>query len=107
MQQDRDKTPDASCGDTQSDIALPVLKERYQVQQFIARGGMAMIYRGLDLQRNRTVALKIFHEINNAPSTYAGYLLHEASIISLLHHPHIVQVYDKGRQSLNPPDIEA
>jgi serine/threonine protein kinase len=107
MQQDSDKTPGASCGDTQSDIALPVLKERYLVQRFIARGGMAMIYRGLDLQRNRTVALKIFHETNNAPSAYAGYLLQEASIISLLHHPHIVQVYDKGRQSLIPSGNEA
>lgn len=98
MQQGNDKTPDASCGDTQSDNALPVLKERYLVQQFITRGGMSMIYQGLDLQRNRIVALKILHETNHTSSMYARYLLHEASIISSLRHPHIVQVYDNGQQ---------
>ena len=82
----------------QAGLDLIVLKERYLVQQFIARGGMAMIYRGLDLQRNCTVALKIVHETNNTPFPYAQYLFHEASIISSLHHPHIVQIYDKGQQ---------
>jgi serine/threonine protein kinase len=93
------KTPDASCCDTQSDSALFVLKERYLVQQFIARGGMAIIYRGLDLQSNRTVALKILHETNNTPSMYVEYFLQEASITSLVRHPHIVQFYDRGQQN--------
>jgi len=93
-----DKTLDALCGDTQSDSALLVLKGRYLVQQFIARGGMAMIYRGLDLHSNRTVALKILHETNNTPLAYAGYFQQEACITSLLCHPHIVQVYDSGQQ---------
>src|SRR5579871_6590273 len=86
------RTPDASSDGTQSDIALFVLKERYLVQQFMARGGMAMVYRGLDLQSRRTVALKIFHETTNTPSTYAGYFLQEARMTSLVHHPHSVQI---------------
>jgi serine/threonine protein kinase len=81
----------------QSDSALLVLNERYLVQQFVARGGMAMIYRGLDLQKNCIVALKILHETNTTPSMYAGYFRQEASITSLLHHPHIVQAYDRGQ----------
>src|SRR5690348_11966153 len=87
------RTPAASCSDAQSDDALFVLKERYLIQQFIARGGMAMVYRGLDLQSRRIVALKILHETNNTPSTYAEYFLQEARMTSLLHHPHIVHVY--------------
>src|SRR5689334_1498270 len=81
------RTPAASCSDAQSDYALFVLKERYLIQQFIARGGMAMVYRGLDLQSRRIVALKIFHETNNTPSTCAGYFLQEAWMTSLLRHP--------------------
>src|SRR5689334_10102899 len=73
-----DRTPDALCGETQSDVALFVLKERYLVQQFIALGGMAMVYLGLDLQSRRTVALKILHETNHTSSAYAGYFLQEA-----------------------------
>lgn len=94
-----DKIPGTSCGGTQCDNALLVLKDRYLVQQFIARGGMAMIYRGLDLQSNRTVALKILQETSNTPLTYVGYFLQEANITSLFCHPHIVQAYDSGQQN--------
>jgi serine/threonine-protein kinase len=92
-----DTTPDASCDETQSEMALLVLKERYLVQQFIACGGMAMVYRGWDLQCNRTVALKILQETSTTPSMYKGYFLQEACITSLLYHPHIVQIYDRGQ----------
>ena len=53
------RIPDMSSGETQSDDALFVLKDRYLGQQFIARGGMARVYRGLDLQSHRIVS--IFH----------------------------------------------
>ena len=88
-----------SSGETQSDDALFVLKDRYLGQQFIARGGMARVYRGLDLQSHRIVALKILHETNRTPSTYAGYFLQEATITSLLRHPRIVHIYDRGQHN--------
>jgi serine/threonine-protein kinase len=92
-----DKREDTPCGETQREGAFLVLKERYQVVQFIARGGMATIYRGLDLQWNRTVALKILHQTTPVGSA-AGSLLQEARMTSLVHHPQSVQVYDSGQQ---------
>ena len=59
----------------QAGLDLIVLKDRYLVQQFIARGGMAIIYavRNWNLQRNCTVALKIISK-RQTDTPYAQYL---------------------------------
>ncbi|MDX6211706.1 MAG: eukaryotic-like serine/threonine-protein kinase, partial [Frankiales bacterium] len=38
-----------------------VLDGRYQIQERIARGGMATVYRGLDIRLDRVVAIKVMH----------------------------------------------
>ncbi|MDH3957994.1 MAG: hypothetical protein OEU98_00810, partial [Actinomycetota bacterium] len=38
-----------------------VLDGRYRIESFLARGGMATIYRGADLRLDRTVAIKVMH----------------------------------------------
>jgi serine/threonine-protein kinase len=44
------------------------LTERYQVQNPITRGGMAIVYRGRDLQMDRDVALKVLREVYSTSS---------------------------------------
>jgi tRNA A-37 threonylcarbamoyl transferase component Bud32 len=67
--------------------ALPDLSgTRYVLGSEIGRGGMGVVYRALDRQLDRAVALKVLD------AEFAG----EARIIARLEHPAIVPVYDSG-----------
>ena len=39
-----------------------VLNNRFQVEELIGSGGMSLIFRGTDLARHRTVAIKMLRE---------------------------------------------
>src|SRR5699024_12486544 len=39
-----------------------VLNDRYRIDAKIARGGMAMVYRGTDLRLDREIAIMVMHE---------------------------------------------
>jgi serine/threonine-protein kinase len=80
------------------DLSFVLLKERYLVQQLIARGGMARVYRGLDLQEQRPVALKILQQTPSTPAMYLEHWRREGYLHAPLIHSHIVQLYDRGQQ---------
>ncbi|HYN99496.1 MAG TPA: protein kinase, partial [Actinomycetota bacterium] len=75
----------------------PVLiHDRFQIDSLIARGGMAIVYKGTDLTLGRTVAIKILSEdLAQDPSFVARFRL-EAQAAASLTHPNIVAVYDTG-----------
>ena len=69
---------------------------RYRVEAEIGRGGQAVVYRATQVDLDRQVALKVFHE---GYLTRAGALerfRREAIAAGRLEHPHIVPVYDAG-----------
>jgi len=70
---------------------------RYEIQAPLGRGGMASVYRALDLNLRRQVALKVLLAPAGADDS-AGRFLREAQTLASLHHPHIVRVYDYGEQ---------
>src|SRR5436305_623916 len=70
---------------------------RYELQDFINRGGMTYIYRGYDLRMERTVAIKVLREIYSADDRIVRSFQNNAETASTLHHPNIVQVYDYGQ----------
>ena len=73
-----------------------VLENRYQVDELIARGGMANVYRATDLKLGRTVALKILAgSLANDPS-FVERFMHEAKASAALMHPNVVAVHDQG-----------
>lgn len=77
------------------------LGERYQAQDLIGRGSIAMIYRGWDLHMDRVVAIKVLHEVySNDPKVIMRFQ-REAKAMSSLQHPSIVQVYDYGQADGN------
>ena len=77
------------------------LSDRYQLQEPIARGGMATIYRGRDLRMNRTVAIKVLRDVYRTDPKFVKRFMLEARAISSLQHPNIVQVYDYGQTDDN------
>lgn len=73
-----------------------ILNHRYQLEELLASGGMATIYRAQDLMLERTVAIKILRaDLTNDPEFRDRFRL-EAKAAANLSHPNIVTVHDFG-----------
>ena len=71
-----------------------MLDDRYDMQEVIGIGGMAVIYKALDTRLNRYVAIKVLKEEFAAdPALYADFTS-ESQAVAMLSHPNIVAVYD-------------
>jgi eukaryotic-like serine/threonine-protein kinase len=69
--------------------------QRYQLLDEIGRGGMGVVYRAVDLELQREVAVKILQPA--ASPDLETRLMREARIIGQLEHPGIVPIHDVGR----------
>ena len=68
----------------------------YRVQALIAAGGMGEVYRAVDTQLHRTVAIKVLPEhLSDHPERRERFR-REALLISSLNHPHICALYHVG-----------
>lgn len=73
-----------------------VLEGRYQVNDLIARGGMANVYQATDLRLNRIVALKILAGTLANDPNFVDRFIQEARATAALMHPNVVAVHDQG-----------
>ena len=73
-----------------------VLDDRYSVDELIARGGMATVYRGTDLRLGRTVALKVLGGVLVNDPDFVDRFTQEARATAALTHPNVVAVHDQG-----------
>jgi tRNA A-37 threonylcarbamoyl transferase component Bud32 len=69
---------------------------RYRFEAFLARGGMAEVWRGYDTVLAREVALKVLRERVFGDGGFRARFEEEARHVSRLEHPSIVPVYDLG-----------
>ena len=72
------------------------LDGRYEVQELIGEGGMANVYKGVDLQARRTVAIKILRDELRRNEELVRRFVNESRAISVLNHANIVKVFDVG-----------
>ncbi len=70
------------------------LDGRYEIQEIIGVGGMAVVYKAHDNQENRTVAIKILKEEFVSNEEFLRRFKNESKAIAMLSHPNIVKVYD-------------
>lgn len=75
---------------------LRLLNNRYELQEAIGKGGMAMIYRARDLMLERTVAVKLLREDYSLDPVFQHRFRQEARSAANLSHPNIVTVHDFG-----------
>ncbi|MGW2829441.1 serine/threonine-protein kinase [Streptomyces sp. NPDC001286] len=68
----------------------------YRIEREIGRGGMAVVYRALDLRLERTVALKLLAPELARNDTFRLRFTHESRAAAAIDHPHIVPVYEAG-----------
>jgi serine/threonine-protein kinase len=69
---------------------------RYEETHLIARGGMAQVFRALDLRLGRHVALKVLFPELSVDRTFVERFRREAQAAANLSHPNVVAVYDWG-----------
>lgn len=78
-----------------------VLEERYRIDAYLARGGMSTVYQGVDLRLDRQVAIKVMTPQYAADPTFLKRFEREARAAARLDNPHVVGVYDQGRDGEN------
>lgn len=75
-----------------------LFKDRYQVQERIGAGGMAVVYRGEDVLLKRPVAIKILREQFLDDEQNVRFFQNEARAVATMSHPNIVKIYDIGKE---------
>ncbi|MBB4922870.1 Stk1 family PASTA domain-containing Ser/Thr kinase [Kitasatospora kifunensis] len=73
-----------------------VLDGRYRVEERIAVGGMATVYRGTDLRLDRVLALKVMHPALAGDAGFTDRFIREAKAVARLSHQNVVNVFDQG-----------
>lgn len=76
-----------------------VLDHRYSIEAFVARGGMATVYRGVDRRLDRTVAIKVMHPSFAMDPGFVERFEREARAAARLTCPFVVAVHDQGNDS--------
>lgn len=78
-------------------MATPaILNDRYQLQQSLGTGGMALVYKARDLMLERPVAVKLLREDFSQDVAFRERFRQEARAAANLSHPNIVTVHDFG-----------
>ena len=71
-----------------------ILNERYNIIDIVGIGGMAVVYKAVDMLENRFAAIKILKEEFIKDERFRKRFLNESRAIAMLSHKNIVDVYD-------------
>lgn len=77
-------------------LVRQVLGDKYEIVGVAGSGGMAIVYKAIQKNLGRTVALKIIHQNLIHDHEFVSRFLREAQLSASLSHPNIVTVYDIG-----------
>lgn len=96
-------TDDAADGDTHEVRPRPWpdrshLAGRYALEEPIASGGAAIVWRAYDENLSRTVAIKLLHPHHANDPTVVERFERESRSAAQLNHPNAVRIYDTGRE---------
>ncbi len=75
---------------------------RYEIQEHIGEGAMAMVYRAFDPEINRSVACKVLKADHCVDEEYMSRFVREAKAAGSLSHHAIVTVFDVGKIDGSP-----
>ena len=74
-----------------------VLDNRYELVEFIGKGGMALVYRAIDKRTGHSVAVKILRPEFNQDAEFSARFQREALAASRMSHHNIVNLLDVGQ----------
>lgn len=81
------------------------INNRYRLISQQGSGGMAVIYKAMDEELGRTVALKVLRPSLTAEPAFISRFKNEARSIANLQHPNIVTIYDVGSAVTSTGDV--
>ena len=79
---------------SRQDLVGHVFGGRYQIEDWIAQGGMSTVFKATDPNLKRTVAIKLIHPHLSDDPEFVQRFEQEAAVVAQLRHSNIVQVYD-------------
>ena len=71
-----------------------VFDNRYKIDRIIGIGGMAVVYKAIDLLMKRIVAVKMLRDEIAADEQSVRRFINESKAVAMLSHPNIVNIYD-------------
>lgn len=81
--------------ETKPSLPIPkVLKDRYEMREFIGKGGMAVVYTAYDEILHRQVAIKILNEQYSDDDMSLARFLREARLARAIDHPNVIGIFD-------------
>lgn len=69
---------------------------QYQIVGLLGEGGMSQVFRAVDMNLGREVALKILHQSLSSDSALTSMFEREAKLTASIVHPNVVKVYTVG-----------
>lgn len=75
---------------------------RYRLESMIGTGGMATVWRAVDLRLDRPVAIKRLHAARASDYEFASRFKREAQVVARLSHPNLVRLLDAGEDEDGP-----
>ena len=81
-----------------SNLISKILLERYNVQEFLGKGGMAEVYKVWDSERVTYLAMKVLLEDLAIDRVFVRRFSREANNLAKLQHPNIVRFYEFEKQ---------
>jgi len=84
-----------NCPACSFELIVPTWFSNYLLEAPEGTGGMAIVYRALDITLDREVAIKVLNR-NLDSKVSPGLFLHEARIAATINHPAVVPIYSCG-----------
>jgi len=75
-----------------------VFAQRYQLEEFVGKGGMALVFRATDMRTGHDVAVKILRPEYNGDAEFLERFQREAVAASKMAHHNIVNLLDVGHE---------
>ena len=85
-----------NCPACSFELIVPKWFNNYLLEAPEGKGGMATVYRALDIALDREVAIKVFDPELAAKGVSPDLFLHEARIAATINHPAVVPIYSCG-----------
>lgn len=94
-------TPDTPADPPRDPLVGTLVGDRYQILEPLARGGMGRVYRALQVQLSREVAVKVLDTAGDVEprlrDDFTRRFMLEASSLAKLNHPNTIVIYDYGQ----------
>lgn len=87
---------DQEANDMAAELSAPVKISRFKIIETVGRGAFGIVYKGLDEELQRVVAIKVPAPSRVKDAGGRDAFLAEARVVAALDHPSIVPLYDLG-----------